>query len=419
MDWLGRQRCARFMRSALWLYPILSTAAATGLAPLVRWVDDLTRWRWMGFGPDGAKAVVGALSSSLLTFIVFAFSILLLAVQMASGLLTPRIIARMFERPQTQRVVAAFAFTWAFSLGTLGRIEDRVPQLQVLLVVVMSIICVAMFFFLVQMCVSQLRPGAIMEAVAEETQAVIGTVYPDPFAEAPPAAGSLGPPRKVIPYRGRSGVVLAFDLETLVRTAAAAGGVVEIVPAVGDFLSDGGALFQLHGASWASVDEHALLRCVALARERKLDRDPAFGFRIITDIAAKALSPAINDPTTGALALDQFEELLLQLGRRNLDIGVTRDRGGAVRVVRNTPSWEDFLHLAVMEIRVYGAQSPQVTRRLHGMLGSLLAQLPPERGQALLDETEALHRTVEHAYPEPWDRVQALCPDRQGFGHRT
>ena len=417
MDWLGRQRFARFMRSALWLYPILSTAAATGLAPLVRWVDDLTRWRWMGFGPDGAKAVVGALSSSLLTFIVFAFSILLLAVQMASGLLTPRIIARMFERPQTQRVVAAFAFTWAFSLGTLGRIEDRVPQLQVLLVVVMSIICVAMFFFLVQMCVSQLRPGAIMEAVAEETLAVIGTVYPDPFAEDPPAAGILGPARKAIPYRGRSGAVLAFDLESLARAAAAAGGLVEIVPAVGDFLSDGGALFQLHGASWASVDEHALLRCVSLAKERSWTRTRRSGSDNHRHRGQGAF-PAINDPTTGALALDQFEELLLQLGRRNLDIGVTGTAAGRCGW-SGTPPAGGFPAPGRHGDPGVRRREPQVTRRLHGMLGSLLAQLPPERGQALLDETEALHRTVEHAYPEPWDRVQALCPDRQGFGHRT
>ena len=85
------------------------------------------------------------------------------------------------------------------------------------------------------------------------------------------------------------------------------------------------------------------MRCLALDRERTMEQDPEFAFRIIVDIAAKALSPAINDPTTAVLALDQIHYLLKEVGMRRLDTGVVKDRSGHVRLVYGTQDWEDFV----------------------------------------------------------------------------
>ena len=84
---------------------------------------------------------------------------------------------------------------------------------------------------------------------------------------------------------------------------------------------------------------------------------PKYAIQLVVDIAIKALSPAVNDPTTAVQALDQIEALLLRLGRRRLDIGAFCDRGGNLRLFLPFPAWEDFLRLAFEEIRAYGANS--------------------------------------------------------------
>lgn len=94
------------------------------------------------------------------------------------------------------------------------------------------------------------------------------------------------------------------------------------------------------------------------------------------DIAIRALSPAINDPTTAVQALDQIEDPLLRIGSRRLEIGVVRDREGALRVVISHPTWEDFLTLAFDEIRFRGATSLQVMRRMKALIGDLFSALP-------------------------------------------
>jgi uncharacterized membrane protein len=202
------------------------------------------------------------------------------------------------------------------------------------------------------------------------------------------------------------------------KKAARAGVTIELVPQVGDFLAPGEEVFRLYGDDAGTVVEADLRRCIMLGSERSLEHDPAFGFRIIVDIAEKALSPAINDPTTGVLAIDQIEHLLRLLGERQLDTGVVRDSSGQARLVYRTPAWEDFVTLAVTEIRLYGGNSPQVTRRLMAMFEHLVQVVPTQRAEALHKELALLQRTIDAGFADLEDRSLAAVGDRQGFGSR-
>ena len=422
MSWILLFKWRAFLRSTLCLSPIASMAAALLTAPLIRMVDEGTRCTLMGFGPEGARIVVGALASSLLTFIVFAFSIILLAVQIAGGQLSPRIIARVFESRIAKLTLSAFVFSYTYALAALGRIEDRVPQLAVLVAVLSSLLSVVLFLYMIQKISESFRPVMILTRVAADTRAVISAVYPNPFGAR--TAKHSGPDlkalhvAKTIVYNGRSGVVLAFDALGLMDIAARAGITIELVPQVGDFLATGEEVFRLYGDGTGAVVEADLRRCFMLGSERRLEYDPAFGFRILVDIAEKALSPAINDPTTGVLAIDQIEHLLHLLAERQLDTGVMQDSAGEVRLVYRTPGWEDFVYLAVTEIRLFGANSPQVTRRLQAMFEHLLQVVPAQRSEVLHKELALLHRTINEGFADPEDRSLAAVGDRQGFGSR-
>jgi uncharacterized membrane protein len=423
MSWLTRHRIRSYVRSSLFIPPCASIVLALIVAPIVRSIDFRTNWELFGFSPGGASSVLAGLSSSLLSLIVFAFSILLLAIQIAGGQLSPRIIARIFRMRLLKITLSVFVFSFTYSLAALSRITDRVPQLPVAVAIVLSLFSLALFIFLVQRIGEAFRPGIVMTLVAEETGVVIDTMYPKPYTPegGEHAALSLdrSRPDRVIMHRRRSGVLLAFDTDGLRAIASRAGCVIELVPQVGDFLPVYEPLFRVYGPGAASLDEEQLNARVAFGIERTMEQDPAFGFRIIVDVASKALSPAINDPTTGCLAVDQLHRLLYLVSSRQLDTGVTCDAGGEVRLVYRTPDWEDFVTLGATELRVYGATNPQVTRRLRAMYEHLLRVVPEGRKPALQREVALLDATIEGAWTNAPDRYIAGTVDLQGFGSRT
>ena len=146
----------------------------------VLWLDQQTGWSWLDFTVDGAREVLGGLSSSMLTFIIFALSALLLVVQLASGQLTSRIIALTFSVRMVKVSVGVFAFTYSFTLSALGRIDGQhVPQLLVFVTILSNLLSIAVFFWFVQQVGTSLRPIAVLQSLWEAGRMVIDSVYPD------------------------------------------------------------------------------------------------------------------------------------------------------------------------------------------------------------------------------------------------
>jgi uncharacterized membrane protein len=155
---------------------------------------------------------------------------------------------------------------------------------------------------------------------------------------------------------------------------------------------------------------------VRLEPERTFEQDPKYALRLLVDIAIKTLSPAVNDPTTAVQAMNQIEDLLRRLGSRHLEVGQVQDETGAWRVLFPMPTWADFLSLAFDEIRLYGATSLQVMRRLRTALYDLARVVGPERPQAIHHYIEHLDSTVKNAIRDSEDQTTALQQDRQGLG---
>jgi uncharacterized membrane protein len=116
---------------------------------------------------------------------------------------------------------------------------------------------------------------------------------------------------------------------------------IELVPEVGQFIASEDPLFRIYNSSQNL--ESSLRNSVAVGAERTPEQDPLFAFRILVDIASKALSPAINDPTTAVLAIDQIHHLLRDVGKRSLAEGQETDREGRTRLVYRTPTGRTLL----------------------------------------------------------------------------
>ncbi len=418
MTWHQRHRVRRYISESIWILPAASIALAMLAVRLLHRMDESLQWR-SALDPEAARSVMGALASTTFTLIVFVCSSMLVAVQLASAQLTPRVIAVVFKDPVIKFSLTAFVFCFTFTLAAQLRIDDSVPYLTSVVGAYGCVASLGIFLFLIDHLGKALRPSGALRAVALLGRSVIEHAYPGELSEpreAPHDAAAVldGEPSLTV-VSAADGMVLAFDVPGLVSLAERADCVIELVPQVGDFVAPGDPLFRVYRGRSAPPSSR-LRDSVALGQERTLEQDPAFAFRILVDMASKGLSPGINDPTTAVLAIDQIHHLLRVVGHRRLDDGRVRDAAGRLRLLYRSPDWPDFVHLAVTEIRHFGGTSIQVARRLRAMLDNLIQRLPEERSTLLLRELAMLQRSAERAFLEPEDRALADVSDAQGVG---
>ena len=180
-------------------------------------------------------------------------------------------------------------------------------------------------------------------------------------------------------------------------------------------VTDGSEVLQIRGGK-RSVAEPMLRQGIALGFERTIEQDPKYALRLLVDVGIKALSPAINDPTTAVMALNEISDLLGRIGRRQLDVCHAVGTHGTLRLVCPTATWEDYVSLAIDEIRFYGANSFQVMRRLRALLVDLELSVPPERRAAVQLAKLRTEESVLRTFVDARDLEEAQQMDRQGIG---
>jgi len=418
MTWLQRFQVRHFFRHSTWIFPTFSLLAAL-LMVRITYALDLLLALENNLEPEALRTILGILAGSLFTVVVFVCSAILIAVQLASAQLTPRIIALVFRDPTTKLSLALFVFIFTFSLAVLIRVKTTVPLICASLSVYGFMLCLIVFLYLVDHLGRSLRPSGALRIVGLLGTRVIEEVYSRQHDESSQRRtdaeiGVAGNPSRIL-ASDRNGAVLAFDVLGLRDLAHRTECVIEMVPQVGDFVTIGSPLFRIYGGK-TELTADLLCHSVAIGQERTFQQDPTLAFRIMVDVASKALSPAINDPTTAVLALDQIHHILRNVGGRCLDDERVRDASGRLRLIYRTPDWDAFVHLAATEIRHFGAQSIQIARRLRAMLEDLIESLPRERVPLLQQELQLLDRSVKRFFPEPEDRALADVGDLQGVG---
>jgi len=413
-----RYRIRLYLHNSIWPFPSLSVVAGLSTVALLSRVERAFGWE-MNVSVETARGIMGVVASSTFTLLVLVCSAVLVAVQLASAQLTPRIIALVYRNPFRKFALALFAFTFTFAVSVLARLETSVPLLTGYVAAYGFLLSLVLFLLFVDGIGKMLRPSTALLSVALMGREVVRSVYPQRLtvsnAEPPEPVECLESEPERVVFNEADGAVLAFDLKGLVSLAERADCLVELVPEVGDYVAAGDPLFRVYQGGGALSDE-TLRDTVALGQERTLEQDPMFAFRIMVDVASKALSPAINDPTTAVLAIDQIHHLLRDVGGRYLAEGRERDGAGRVRLVYRTPNWEDFVHLAVTEIRQYGRDSIQVMRRLRAMLENLIETLPELRAPLLHKELALLLNSSRRTFPDLDDQTLAEVSDMQGIG---
>jgi uncharacterized membrane protein len=412
----------------LWFTPALYVIAALLLGILIPVLDVRRGLPPALFSSAIVVSVLSAIASGMIAFTGIVFSMLFLMIQFGSTAYSPRLAGYFLQDRIVRHALGMFSATFLYALIALasaGVANEQVGfDLSVGAALLAVLLSTIMFLALLQH-VTTLQVGNVLHAVGDYGRTVIEATYPklprsgaatDEVELVPaPALPELSAPTQTIRYSGGPMAVVEIDLKQLTRLARRAQAVIEIEYPIGDTVPNGAPLLRVRGGQ-RRLNAWQVRRAVMIGRQRTIDQDPLYAMRLIVDIAIRALSPAVNDPTTAVQAIDQLDDLLRRVGRRQLDVGRVYDRAGALRVVYPTPHWEDFLALAIDEIRYYGATSIQVMRRLRALLEDLHEAVPPERRGAVEHHLVRVNTSIDRSFPDVHDRRDALQADRQGIG---
>jgi uncharacterized membrane protein len=408
----------RFHQSLI-VVPVLYVLAAILLGNLTPRIDDA---RGGGSASvDTARDLLTATATGMIAFTGFVLSGVLVVVQFAAGSYSPRLVLWFRRDSLIKHAIGIFLAAFIYSLVALRRLDEPgseiSPDVTLGVAILLLVGSSVLFLALLQRVTDRLRPRALYAAVMREGIRAARQTYPVLLGapSAPDRSEWVTAEPRSVTSRGAPGVVTSFDHDALLAVAERHDAVIELALAVGEYARPHRELLRVHGGPVPEPDR--LARHVHIAAERTTEQDPAFAMRIMVDTSIHALSPAVNDPTTGTQALDVLEVLVGELAMRDLDTSLARDAAGAVRVVWRSPSWEDLLDLAFDEIRGYGAGSLQVVRRMRAVLEDLLAATPPERHAGLREHLARLDAAVLRAYPAGSRELDlARVPDRMGLG---
>ena len=424
------------LRSRMWFIPgafaVGATVGAFVLVPIDHLVDqsvsgDLSSILFAG-GPDSARLVLSTIAAAMLSFTGLVFTVTMLVLQLASSQLSPRVMRTFLRDRVNQTVLGLFVATFLYSLLILREVRTPtvsspfVPVIAVTVAYLLLVASVAAFVFYIHHMTQAIRAASVLHSVGDETRGAIDRLYPEGIGDEPEAPVPALPARaadQIVAMDRPPGVITSVDDEQLLSLARDHHLTVALLHHVGDFVPNGAPLLAIWSrSSGTPVDVPAdhLAGTIQVGLERTMTQDAPFGFRQIVDIAERALSPGVNDPTTALQALDQLHDLLRRMSVRRIPSPIRLDENGDILLSLPGSGWSDYVALAIDEIRQYGAGSIQITRRLRHLLLDLQAVAPPSRQEPVARQLRLLDAGVAHAFSAPEDRRAASLPSASGQG---
>ncbi len=375
------------LRSSLWFVPsIMVTAMVLLAAGLIELdvnlsKDALSAWpRLFGARAEGTRGMLSAVASATITVAGVVFSITIVALSLTSSQYTSRVL-RNFMRDRTNQVVlGAFVGIYAYCLVVLrtirgGDAEPFVPSLATFGAIVLAFVGIALLIHFIHHISSAIQAAHILAAIREDTLGPIDRLFPEELGEDedgeqedPEALEVLAAAQWEVVCAEATGYLQVVDSDAVLKLACEHDALLQLPHRIGDFVIAGTPLAQVErdgGIPEGLAD--GVRKAFTTNAQRTVEQDPAFGIRQIVDVALKALSPGVNDPTTATMCLDQLGALLVRLAGRRFPSRFRRTEG-RLRVVVAAPTFSALLGCAVDEVRVAAAQQPVVLERMVDVL---------------------------------------------------
>ncbi len=421
---LRRLNFTETVSASLWYVPGLFVLGAFTASKITVAIDHrlgATEARsWLLHADTGAAvSLTSTVAAAMLTFLGVVFSSTLIAVQLAGGQYSPRVV-RVFVRSRlTHLTLAIFLATFVFALNALVEIRTAgnrfVPEVTVAIVYLLVFATLLAFITFLHGFVRLLRVQYLLLILTTSGRDALDDSYPPAtaYVEAQ-RANVAGLEPVTVRNRGRVGVLQSVDWCRLAELARTRNAEIVLTVEVGEYIGASTALAQTR-CTEAPITDEDITSAFLLGGERTTVQDPSFVFRQLVDVAIRALSPAVNDPTTAVQALDRITDLLAGIATRPDPTGWLIDTERTARVMVPTPDFTRLALLGYVEIIRYGADSPQVVRRLLACFNTLDAIVAADHREVVAELRTMLNEASRLGLPEPFNAV-ARVADRHGFG---
>lgn len=362
--------------------------------------------------PTSARVVTGTIAGSALSIIGITVPLTIVALQLASSQFSQRILRNFMRDRVVQIFLGAFIGIFVYNLLILRVIRSSdegadtfVPQISITLGMILSVLSLGLFIIFVNHIVGLIQISQILPAIVKETKRSIQGLFPEQIGTgaAPERAPSPAADAPVVLTK-TSGYLNSAEVDALFELARDEVGTIWLVRNIGEFCAERTAVFKLSADADRDALAERLCSKLQFGPERTLYEDPLFGFRQIVDVAARALSPGVNDPTTAIQCVDHLSDLLHTLLQSNFPSVVRKDEDGVVRLVVQAPSFEDFVAEAFDQIRLYAEGDVAVTRRALQVLAELASHsTAPERTAAFSRQSGLFLSGARRSIKEPAD----------------
>ena len=286
-----------------------------------------------------------------------------------------------------------FSVTTALVIGDQQKVSVIVPAAEIVAVLA----ALALIRTLQVKAFASIQLAPTLSAIAGQGRGILDDLYRRPCPADRKPAAPLPPRRRAVIWPYRQAILQQLDLGRLLT--AAGGAVIVLRAGMGDTLQQGAPVADLHGGE---VADTVVLAGLVTGPERTFHQDPLFAFRLLADIAMRALSPAVNDPATAVQVLDTIESLLQALVSRDLDVADVADDAGTLRVVLALPSWDDYLRTGLDDLLESASQSPMVLLRTRTLLTTLLNAAPPVRQPPITRRLQRAEQLGADNFPVIW-----------------
>jgi uncharacterized membrane protein len=410
---------------SLWFVPSLMVLGATVLAVILVEIDTVyqlefaERWpRLFGAGAEGAREMLSAIASSMITVAGVVFSVTVVSLSLAASQYSPRVLRSFMADRPTQVVLGVFVGAFAYALVVLrtvrGGDETFVPPLAVLGAIAIAFAAIGFLVFFIHHLASSIEASSILSRVTKGTLAAVEDLFPEELGDAvdeaavEPAATAAQVWTPVPACE--TGYIVSIDNAALLAFAREQRRVVRMEVAIGDFVVQGQTLASLEGEGTAARDAGmALNACYSFGRQRTTEQDAGFGLQQIVDVGLKALSPGINDQSTAILCIDRLSQLLVAVARRRIETPCRRDESG-LRVIALGPSFAGMVTLAFSDLRESAAGKPTVLKRLLQSIERIAAATGNRHRRAVLAaEVERIADCARRGLPASGEREEVLA----------
>jgi uncharacterized membrane protein len=413
------------LRTNLWLIPAIESVAAVALFAVTVSIDRaafhgrlrLPSWVISG-SPDAARQILSSLAGALITVVGVVFSVMIVALTLASQQFGPRMLRTFIRDRGSQLTLGTFVATFFYAMLALISIGPTfVPHLSVTVALVLTAIDLGVLIYFIHHIATAIQLPAVIASIAHDLDKAID-------AEAGPAAGTGSAAGRPQPSSASAQVLLArldragrvvrapasgylrfVRHPTLVRIAAEHDAVIRLHYRPGHFLTRGHPMATVWPPEAAAAIGRRLESVHITGPLRTLNQDIAFGIDQLVEIAIRALSPAVNDTFTALTCIDWLGDSLSKIAVEWHPQSLHLDRLGAIRLITVPVSYERLVQRSFEKVRQAADRMPAVLIRQLDALYKIAAAAPADRRQVLLDQAAMIARVGERTVPEPADQA--------------